>query len=250
VNPDLRRVFTPRAAKVLITVVAYAWIAFGPGSSLTRAQGASGNAPARSYTVGGTSIAIPAPPRQSMVELGNNRGVFDPAVPDSNRLVAAFVQQKDVAALQSKTLTALTQYALVEAMRSSESTNVSEDEFKSDVAEVAKEMNSVMDSSFKEGQDAFNKRMKAMNLNVQVTYGKPVSLGAFFSEPNAYAFGMMAPVSTNGKTTNMIVATVLVRARSRIFFAYYFAAYQNEQTPGQARAISQQWADAILAANK
>jgi len=83
-----------------------------------------------------------------------------------------------------------------------------------------------------------------------VTYGKPVMLGTFFLKPDAYGFGMMAPVTANGKTTSMIVGTVLLRVKSHVIFAYFYSTYQNDQTPGQVRAVSEQWADAILAANR
>ncbi len=59
----------------------------------------------------------------------------------------------------------------------------------------------------------------------------------------------MAPVTANGTTTIMVVGTVLLRVRSHVVFAYFYTAYRDDQTPGQVRATSERWADAILAAN-
>ena len=61
---------------------------------------------------------------------------------------------------------------------------------------------------------------------------------------------MMAPItSNNGGATTMVVGTVQLRARNKVLFVYFYTVYENDQTPGQVRAASEQWADAILAAN-
>jgi len=127
---------------------------------------------------------------------------------------------------------------------------LSADDFKGVADSIGKQAGELVDSSFKQSEDDFNRKMKAMNLNLQVTYGKPVMLGTFFFKTDAYSFGMTAPVTANGQTTSMIVGTVLLRVKSHIVFAYFYTAYKDDQTPGQVRAVSEQWADAILAANK
>ena len=65
--------------------------------------------------MGGVSIALP-PPTADMVEVGGDHRVFfDMVVPDMNRLVAAFLLQKNAASLQSTNITGpLSSYALVE----------------------------------------------------------------------------------------------------------------------------------------
>jgi hypothetical protein len=234
---------------ILWTVSAFALLAACAVPGQLMAQTAAGAGQGQ-FPVGDASIALPAPPGQGMVELGNGRGYFDPAVPDSNRLMAAFVLETDVSALHTASNRVLTPYALVETLRAAESSTVSASDFKDLVDSVSKQIGSVLDSSFKESEDSFNQRMKAMNLNVQVTYGKPVALGTFFQKTDAYAFGMMAPVTAGGTTTNMVVGTVLLRVRNHVVFAYYYTAYKDEQTPVQVRAATEKWTDAILAANQ
>jgi hypothetical protein len=163
--------------------------------------------------------------------------------------MAAFVLEKDVSTLHSARTQVLTPYALVETLRAAETSTVSASDFKDLVDSVTKQIGAVLDSSFKETEDTFNQRMKAMNLNTQVSFGKPVTLGTFFLKTDAYAFGMMAPVTANGTTTNMVVGSVLLRVRSHIVFAYFYSAYKDDQTPTQVRAVCEQWTDAILAAN-
>jgi len=47
----------------------------------------------------------------------------------------------------------------------------------------------------------------------------------------------------------MVFGTFLLRARIRVLFAYFYDVYNDDQTPAQVRAVSEQWTDAILAAN-
>lgn len=239
-NSGSRRVILPRAGGFFLALAALGIWAGGPGSNMARAQ----------FPVADITIALPAPPGQGMVELGSDRTFFDPAVPDSNRLLAAFVLQTQVATLHTIDKQALTPYALVEVLRDGESTTESPVDFKGLVDSISQQMGSTLDSSFKESQDEFNRRMKAMNLNVQVNYGKPMLLGTFFLKPDAWAFGMTAPVTANGQTTIMVVGTVLLRVKSHVVFAYYYQVYKDDQTPSQLRAETEQWTDAILAANQ
>jgi hypothetical protein len=234
--------------RVFLIVTALALLSAGAFSIEVKAQTAAGAGQGQ-FPVGDVSISLPAPPGQGMVELGNGRGFFDPAVPDSNRLMAAFVLEKDAPALHARTQV-LTPYALVETLRAAENSNVSASDFKDLVDTVSKQIGTVLDSSFKESEDSFNQRMKAMNLNTQVSYGKPVTLGTFFLKTDAYAFGLVAPVTANGQTTSMVAGTVLLRVKSHIVFAYFYSAFKDDQTPVQVRAATEKWTDAILAANQ
>lgn len=235
--------------RIFLIVTAFALLSAWAISIQVEAQTAAGAGQGQ-FPMGDVSVALPAPPGQGMVELGSGRGFFDPAVPDSNRLMAAFVLEKDVATLHTGTMQVLTPYALVETLRAAETSSVSANDFKDLVDSVTKQIGAVLDSSFKESEDQFKNRMKAMNLNTQVSFGKPAALGTFFLKTDAYAFGMMAPVTAHGTTTNMVVGTILLRVRSHIVFAYFYSAYKDDQTPAQVRAASEKWTDAILAANQ
>lgn len=235
--------------RVFLIATAFTLLSSWAISSQVKAQTAPGAGQGQ-FPVGDVSVSLPAPPGQGLVELGNGRGYFDPAVPDSNRLMAAFVLEKDVATLHTGAMQVLTPYALVETLRAAENSTVSASDFKDLVDSVTKQIGAVLDSSFKESEDQFNKRMKAMNLNTQISFGKPVTLGTFFMKTDAYAFGMMAPVTANGTSTTMVVGTILLRVKSHIVFAYFYTAYKDDQTPVQVRTTSEQWTDAILAANQ
>jgi TonB family protein len=208
------------------------------------------NAQAEVFRVGGVSIALP-PPTADMVEVGGDHRVFfDMVVPDMNRLVAAFLLQKNAASLQSTNITGpLSSYALVEVLRRGEFAEIGSSDFKALASQMGQQLGAIVNSSAQETQDEFNRRMKAMHLDEKLDYGKPVMLGTLFNKTDTCGFGMMAPVSMNGKSLKMIVGVIFVRVRSHVLFAYLYSAYKDQSTTEQVRAVSEQWADAILAAN-
>ena len=234
--------------RILLTVTALTVLSAWTIASQAKAQTAANGTP--SFPVGGVSVALPVPPGLGMVELGNDRAKYELVTPDSNRLVAAFIPETDVGKLRSGGTGGIDPYALVEVLRAAESSDVSASEFKDLVDSVSKEIGGVIDSSFKESEEEFNKRMQAMNLNTQISYGKPVMLGTFFYKTDAYGFGMIAPVTVNGTTIRMVVGGALFHARSRVLFAYFYEEYKDEQTLVQVRTATEQWTDAILAANR
>jgi TonB family protein len=202
------------------------------------------------FRVGGVSIALP-PPTGEMVEIGgDHRVLFDMVVPDMNRLVAAFLLQKDAAVMLSTNRSGpLSSYALVEVLRRGEFVEIGSSDFKGLTSQMGQQFSAIANSSAQETQDEFNRRMKSMHLDEKLDYGKPVMLGALFNKTDACGFGMMAPVSMNGKSLKMIVGVIFVRVRSHVLFAYLYSAYKDQSTTEQVRTVSEQWADAILAAN-
>jgi hypothetical protein len=234
-------------ARNFLTGTALTLLAAWTLSGQAKAQAAPSGAP--SYPVGGVPVAVPVPPGTGMVELADYRVKYEVVTPDSNRLVAAFVSEGDVAKVRNGGTGGIHPYALVEVLRAAEFSDVSASDFKDLVDSASNQIGAVIDSTYKESEAAFNQRMKALNQNTQETLGKPVMLGTFFYKPDAYSFGMLAPVTVNGTTIKMVVGTVLLRARNRVLFAYFYEIYKDDQTPAQVRAVSEQWADAILAAN-
>ncbi len=210
----------------------------------------SATTPPETFRVGGVSIALPSPTGEMVEVGGDHRVLFDMVVPDMNRLVAAFLLQKDAEDVQRTNSSGpLTPYALVEVLREGEFAEIGSSDFKDLASQMGQQLGGIVSSSVQETQDEFNRRMKAMNLDEKLDYGKPVMLGPLFNKTDASGFGMMAPVTMNGKSLKMVVGVILVRVRSHILFAYFYSAYKDQSTTEQVRAVSEQWADAILAAN-
>ncbi|MGO8758944.1 MAG: hypothetical protein ACLQG3_12545 [Terracidiphilus sp.] len=246
-NARFHRVFSPRIVQPLLAVAALTVFSAGPGSSRANAQTAAGGVPL--YPVGGVSVTLPVPPGTGMVELGDDRTKYM-AVPSIDRLVAAFIPEKDVSALRSRGMGGINPFAKVAVASAAETVDYNASDFTNLVDSVSKQIGPVADHLAKESEDAFNERMHAMNPNTQSSYVKPVMLGTLFSKTDAYGWGLIGPVTVNGATTTMVVGTVFLRVRKRVFFANFFEAYKDDQTPVHVRAVCEQWADAILAANR
>jgi len=204
------------------------------------------------YRVGGTLIAIPQPTRDFVETDSDNRKLLEVGVPDSNRLVAAFVLTNDLTSLKSGSNQKLSRYAMVEVQRNSEFADFSASDFKGMTDSASKELGSLITStsSTKETEDEFNRKVEALHLDAKVSLDKPVSLGCLFSKQDAYGFGMLMAFTSHGTTTNMINGTALVRIKNRLVFAYVYAVYRDQDSLQWVRKVTENWADAILQANQ
>lgn len=187
-----------------------------------------------------------------MPEMGDDyRVVMEVFVPNQNRLVAAFVSPEDFALLKSGKLKSLPRYALVEVPRTAEFMDLTPVAFKEVIDSTNKEMGSNLDADVKQYQVELNQRMKDLNLEkAKVGLNKPIALGRFFSEQDAYGLGMMMPVKADGTTTRIVAGIVLLRIKNRLVFGYLYSVYKDEETLSWVRKSSEEWADAILKANR
>jgi hypothetical protein len=60
---------------------------------------------------------------------------------------------------------------------------------------------------------------------------------------------MLAPVSSAGVTVKTINASVLLRARNRLLFAYIYAGGEDEASLKWVEKTAQEWTQEVLAAN-
>jgi hypothetical protein len=203
------------------------------------------------FRVGGVDVNLPSPDK-GMSEVGPDyRVVFDVMVPDTNRLVAAYVSQDDMPVVHGASQANLTRYAAVEVLRQAEFATVSQDDFKAVVEQVAQQIGSNLQTSINSGDEEFNRKLKALNPDApNIAIDKPVPLGTLFNKTDAYGYGLILPVSSKGQTTRMVGGVAIVRAANRILFCYDFAVFKDEDSAKAIRANSEAWADAILAANK
>jgi len=202
------------------------------------------------YKAGGTPIAIPSP-TSDLIELGDYRVMAETFVPDGNRLLAAFMLQDELSAAKGGTDKALTKYALVEVPRRGEFMDLGASDFKEMVGGASQAMGAEFDSSIKEGEDEFNRRMKTLAPDsAKVTLEKPIQLGTLFSKQDAWGCGLIMEVSSNGKTVKYVAGINLLRVKNRAIFAYLYTTYQDEGTVKWLRKASEDWADEILKTNQ
>jgi hypothetical protein len=205
------------------------------------------------YRSGLKSIAI-FPPTSDLNEVGSDyRVLLEPMVPDTNRLIAAYLLAGDATNLRAGSPKGLSRYALVETMRRAEFAEVDAASFKEISATVAKQFGANQDSQatdLKKQQDELNHKLNAVGAANEVTLDKPVQLGAFFSKPDAYCFGMIAPISGGGSSVKMVSGVTFLRVQNRLVYAYVYASYTGDDSVQWVRNTSEQWADTILKANQ
>jgi hypothetical protein len=227
---------------------------------LTAAANSQGMAPAfgkaqgtQTFRVGLKSIAIPSP-SSDLSEIGSDyRVLLETLAPTTNRLIAAFNRPEDLHQILTGGDTPLMRYALVEVPRRAEFVDVDGATFKTLADGFAQQFGTTLEGAMKTSQDDINRKLKELNSGAaSITIDKPLPLGAFFSKPDAAAFGMVTSVSmaAKGPTTKMVAGIGLVRVQNRILFLYVYSVYKDDTSVQWVRETSEQWADAILKANE
>jgi len=203
------------------------------------------------YRVGLKSISVPPP--SGLEETGSDfRVLFERLAPDSNRLVAAFVPEADIAKFPTGPEGGLTRYALLETLRQDEFSEIDDTFFAQAKELVAKQFGTTPDAAvwdIKTGQDELNHKLKVQGSTAEVSLDKPVTLGVFFSKPEAIGFGALMNVNSGGTTQKMVLGMSFLRARNRILYAFVYTRYTGDESVAWVRTTSEQWTNAILKAN-
>lgn len=206
----------------------------------------------QTFKAGGIPIIIP-PPIMEMSEVGYDKREFmEVFVAPSNRLIAAFVLTKELPTLAAGANNPmLSKYAMIQVPRRGEYMDCRESDFKEVTDGAKKTFGDVMSSSMKDAEDEFNRRMKSLDLEeATISLNKPIQLGCLFSKKDAYGFGMIMPFSMGGENMKIAMGATLMRVKQRLLFVYLYADYKDENTVKWLRRITENWADAILKANK
>ncbi|MBS1800461.1 MAG: hypothetical protein JSS95_11600 [Acidobacteria bacterium] len=205
------------------------------------------------YRSGLKSIAIP-PPTPELNEVGSDyRVLMEYLAPDTNRLIAGFLLADDAANLRARVAKGASRFALVETLRRAEFTEVDATSFKQISATLTQQYGTDKNNpqtDFKAMQDELNHKLKALGATTEVALNRPVPIGAFFSKPDVFCFGMITPISSGGSSANMVSAVIILRVQNRLLYAYLDSRYEGEESLKWVRNTSEQWADAILKANQ
>ncbi|HWE87113.1 MAG TPA: hypothetical protein VG267_19360 [Terracidiphilus sp.] len=204
----------------------------------------------RTYRCGLKSIVVP-PPTSDLNELGSDyRVLMESAVPDTNRLIAAFLPAEDAANVRAGISKAVARYAMIETLRRAEFVDVDSDTLKQVANSVAQQYGANLGASMTDQQEELNHKLRAMRgSSTTITLDKPLQLGVFFSKPDSVGFGAIMPLSAAGTTVKMIVGMTILRVQDRLIYAYIYANYKDDDSIQWVRKTSEQWADSILKAN-
>ncbi len=203
-----------------------------------------------SFKAGGTPINIPAP-CSDLIEVGYDvREQMEIFVPASNRLLCGYMKPIDIPRfVKGEKNLVLSKYASIQVPRRGEYQDFKTNDFNDLVGYLKNSLSDDMALITEESEAEFNNRMASMKLS-KVSIDKPVQLGTLFSKPDAYSFGMISTTSVQGNSWTMVIGTTFLRVHNRLLFVYVFAEHKNEKSIAMVRKVSEEWAEAILAANK
>jgi hypothetical protein len=206
-----------------------------------------------STTAGGVPVVIPAPMGE-FVEVGTDKlDFFEYMVPSGNRLLCAFVPTGLLPSLK-KPASGMDRYMVVEISRRLDEKNaeVTSARFEEVVSGIkqkfgdSKALNQITQTTSEE----IRRKLKAIDKSKDLAIEQPAPLGTLFQSPDAYAFAMISPVTSGGVSVRMINASVLLRVRNRLVFAYLYAGSDDETSLKWIENTAEDWARKILATNK
>lgn len=200
-------------------------------------------------TAGGVSLAVP-PPEKVFTEVGGDkRDSFEYMVPSRNRLLCAFVPTHYLAQLKNPA-TGMDRYMVVEVSRRFENTDITAANFGQVVASMKQQIGdaSQLNSNAQASKEEVVNKLKAVQNSKDISLDKTIPLGAFLQTTDRYGFLLLQPVSSGGTTVRTIGASILLRVRNRLIFAYVYGS-DDESSLKWVQATAEEWSREILAAN-
>jgi hypothetical protein len=202
-------------------------------------------------TTGGVSVAIPTP-EKSFTDVGTEkRNSFEFMVPSRNHLLCAFVLTDYLPHLKNPA-TGIDRYMVVEVSRNidEKKTEITTAIFEQVVAVIKQEIgdSSQLNSTVHASTEEINNKLKAVQNSKDISIDKLIPLGTIFQTTDAYGFLFDGVVSSGGTTTRIVAASILIKVRNRLIFAYVYGA-EAESSLKWVRTTAEEWTREILAAN-
>lgn len=205
-----------------------------------------------SAVAGGVPVVIPTPGKEFVEVGGDKRNSFEYMVPTRNRLLCAFVSADFLPHLNNPA-SGMGQYMVVEVSRKldEKTTDITPASFEKIVSDMKQQLgdSSTLSQNVQATSEEISNKLKTLNQSKDLSIGTPAPLGTLFQTSEAYAFAMLAPVSSGGVTVRTINASVLLRVRDRLIFAYLYGSADDENSLKWIEKTAEQWTDKILTAN-
>jgi hypothetical protein len=201
------------------------------------------------FIVGGVTINIPAPDTIFAEAGDQNRAVLEVYVPQSNKLICAYVLKDHLETLFKDNNTVALTRSLVEVPRAAENMDCGESDFEDVVNEVKKSFGD-MSETMRGSENELNSRLKSLDMaNRQIKIGQPEQLGCFFSKQDRAGFGMVTAYAIGDKTIKMGITIMTVRVKKRLLFIYLYSQYIDDESIIWLRNTGEKWSEEILKAN-
>jgi hypothetical protein len=107
---------------------------------------------------------------------------------------------------------------------------------------------SQLNSTVHASTEEINNKLKAVQNSKDISIDKLIPLGTIFQTTDAYGFLFDGVVSSGGTTTRIVAASILIRVRNRLIFAYVYGS-EAESSLKWVQTTAEEWTREILAAN-
>lgn len=200
--------------------------------------------------VGGVTIKIPLID-SSFVEVGfTNRKNMEILVPNTNKLLCAYVLAKDLPYLLtgSNNENCLSKYSMIEVEKTLESKYVNSADFVTLVNYIKKNDIFKIDM-IKGAEKEINGRLEKLDLS-HLKLGQPTPLGCFFSKKDLFGQGFLMAYEENGVTKVTAKLSILIHVKTRYIMIIINSYYKGNETIKWLRIVGEKWGDKILKANQ
>ncbi len=172
-------------------------------------------------------------------------------VPSRKHLLCAFVLTDYLPHLKNPA-TGMDRYMVVEVSRNidEKKTEITMAIFEQVVAVIKQEIgdSSQLNSTVHASTEEINNKLKAVQNSKDISIDKLIPLGTIFQTTDAYGFLFDGVVSSGGTTTRIVAASILIRVRNRLIFAYVYGS-EAESSLKWVQTTAEEWTREILAAN-
>ena len=149
-------------------------------------------------------------------------------------------------------VTGMDRYMVVEVSRrlDKKNTDITTANFEQIVASTKQQIGdaSQLNSTAQATAEEVIGKLRAIQNSKDISIEKPIPVGTILQTPDAYGFLMIQPVSSGGTAVRTLAASILIRVRNRMIFAYVYGS-DDESSLKWIQATAEEWSHEILAAN-
>lgn len=204
-----------------------------------------------SVSVGGISIALPAPAgffrydgKSAEVDALNQQFVAP-----MNRLLASFGTEETLAEVLADRPTPTGPEFDVQTLRSAESSSITAAAFNKAKSEVRYAV-TLQTEKYRKLIKAMETQANAVIAPGSMTLNESISLGIFDESDDSICFAMLLKIQSGSDSYVSVVASALIRVNNRVLYLNAYTPYRQKSDIDWARTGLQDWRDAVLSANR
>lgn len=172
-------------------------------------------------------------------------------VPESNRLLLAYVSSKDLKLLTDRTKYGLIRrYAIVQIPKNGEHKNISKNDFIRFKEYIEKDYN-MLKINPKQLKAQTGQILKELEMpESEFLSESPIFLGKLFSKDNSFGYAQLNTYIIGESKIKLIGAAIFIRVKKKLIFAYLYFNYENINTLDELEETAENWATRIIDTNR